>query len=106
LRALAVSSAKRSAALPDVPTTVEAGFPNSHYEFWLGLFVPAKTPRDIVERLHAEVRKALAVPEVQKKLRALGGEPMAMTPAEFDAFIRNAVAMNRELAKAAGIKLN
>jgi tripartite-type tricarboxylate transporter receptor subunit TctC len=105
LRALAVSSAKRSAALPDVPTTVEAGFPNSHYEFWLGLFVPAKTPRDIVERLHQEARKALALPDVRKKLGALGGEPMTMTPSEFDAFIRGAVAMNRELAKAAGIKL-
>ena len=60
VRALAVSSLKRSPALPDIPTTLEAGFPNSEYVFWIGVFAPASTPRDIISRLHAEITKALA----------------------------------------------
>ncbi|MBX9776493.1 MAG: tripartite tricarboxylate transporter substrate binding protein [Xanthobacteraceae bacterium] len=105
LSALAVSSARRSTSLPDVPTTIEAGYPNSDYEFWLGFFLPAKTPRDIVERLYQEIRKAKDHPEVKAKLAASGGEPMDMTPAEFQDYIRKSVAMNHVLAKAAGIKL-
>jgi tripartite-type tricarboxylate transporter receptor subunit TctC len=105
LRALAVSSSKRASALPDVPTTVEAGYPNSEYDFWLGFFLPAKTPRDIVERLHQEIRKAKEHPDVKAKLAASGGEPMDMTPAQFQDYIRKSVEMNRVLAKAAGIKL-
>ena len=104
LLALAVWSSRRASALPDVPTTVEAGYPNSDYDFWIGFFVPAKTPRDIVDRLYQEVRKAKEKPEVQARFKTLGGEPMEMTPAEFDALVRNSVAMNRELAKAAGIQ--
>ncbi len=105
LLALAVSSSRRASALPDVPTTVEAGYPDSHYDFWLGFFVPSKTPRDIVERLYREIRTAKEHPEVKAKLAAAGGEPIEMTPAEFDALIRKSVEMNRGLAKAAGIKL-
>ena len=104
LLALAVSSSKRASALPDVPTTVEAGYPNSNYDFWIGFFLPAKTPRDIVETLYQEIRKAKEKPDMQAKFKALGGEPMDMTPAKFDVLIRDSVAMNRELAKAAGIK--
>jgi tripartite-type tricarboxylate transporter receptor subunit TctC len=104
LLGLAVSSAKRASALPDVPTTIEAGYPNSDYEFWLGFFMPAKTPRDIVERLYQEIRKAKDHPEVKAKLAASGGEPMDMTPAAFQDYIRKSVAMNHVLAKAAGIK--
>jgi len=103
LSALAVSSSRRSTVLPDVPTTIEAGFPNSEYEFWLGFFLPAKTPRDIVERLYQEIRKAKEHPDVKAKLAASGGEPMDMTPAEFQNYIRQSVAMNHALAKAAGI---
>jgi tripartite-type tricarboxylate transporter receptor subunit TctC len=103
LAALAVSSSRRSTVLPDVPTTIEAGFANSEYEFWLGFFLPAKTPRDIVERLYQEIRKAKEHPDVKAKLAASGGEPMDMTPGEFQDYVGNAVAMNRELAKAAGI---
>jgi tripartite-type tricarboxylate transporter receptor subunit TctC len=105
LSALAVSSSRRSTALPDVPTTIEAGFPNSEYEFWLGFFLPAKTPRDIVERLYQEIHKAKEHPDVKAKLAASGGEPMDMTPAQFQDYIRQSVEMNRALAKAAGIKL-
>ncbi len=104
LAALAVSSARRSTALPEVPTTVEAGYPNSDYEFWLGFFLPAKTPPDIVERLYQEIRKAKEHPDVKAKLAASGGEPMDMTPAQFQDYIRQSVEMNRNLAKAAGIK--
>jgi tripartite-type tricarboxylate transporter receptor subunit TctC len=104
LLGLAVSSSKRASALPNIPTTVEAGYPNSTYDFWIGFFLPAKTPRDVVEKLYQEIRKAKEKPEVQAKFKALGGEPMEMTPGEFDGLIRESVAMNRELAKAAGIK--
>jgi tripartite-type tricarboxylate transporter receptor subunit TctC len=106
LNAVAVSSSKRAAALPNVPTTIEAGYPNSDYNFWVGMFVPVKTPRDIVEKLYQETRKALALKSVQDKLAALGGEPMAMTPAEWDKFLQAEIAMNAELVKAAGIKPN
>ena len=99
-----MSSARRSTALPEVPTTIEAGFPNSEYEFWLGFFLPAKTPRDIVERLYQEIRKAKEHPDVKAKLAASGGEPMDMTPAQFQDYIGKSVEMNRVLAKAAGIK--
>ncbi len=105
LLALAVSSSKRASALPDVPTTVEAGFPNSDYDFWIGFFLPAKTPREIVERLYQEITKAKESPDVKAKLTALGGEPMDMTPAQYDDYVRQSVEMNRALAKAAGIKL-
>jgi tripartite-type tricarboxylate transporter receptor subunit TctC len=104
LSALAVSSARRSTSLPEVPTTIEAGYPNSDYEFWLGFFLPAKTPPAIVDRLYQEIRKAKDHPEVKAKLAAAGGEPMDMTPAEFQDYIRKSVEMNHVLAKAAGIK--
>ena len=106
LNAIAVSSSKRAAALPEVPTTVEAGYPNSDYNFWVGMFVPVKTPRDIVNRLYEETRKVLALKSVQDKLSALGGEPMAMTPTEWDKFLHAEIAMNANLVKAAGIKPN
>ncbi len=106
LRALAVSSSKRASALPDVPTTLEAGFANSDYNFWIGMFVPVKTPRDVVERLYGETRKVVEMPSVRDKLASLGGEPMAMTQPEFDRFLRDEIAMNAALVKAAGIRGN
>jgi tripartite-type tricarboxylate transporter receptor subunit TctC len=106
LNALAVSRSKRAAALPDVPTTIEAGYPNSDYNFWIGMFVPAKTPRDIIDKLYEATRKAMALKSVQDKLSALGGEPMSMTPAEWDKFLQSEIAMNAALVKAAGIKPN
>jgi len=106
LKALAVSSSKRAAALPDLPTTLEAGYANSDYNFWIGMFAPAHTPRDIVERLNQETLKLLGTAAVREKLATLGGEPMAMTPAAFDVFIKDEIAMNAALVKAAGIKAN
>ena len=104
LLALAVSSSQRASALPDVPTTVEAGYPDSNYDFWIGFFLPAKTPRDIVERLYQEIRKAKENPDIKAKFATLGGEPMDMTPAQYDDYVRKSVEMNRKLAKAAGIQ--
>jgi tripartite-type tricarboxylate transporter receptor subunit TctC len=104
LSALAVNSAKRSAALPEVPTTQEAGFNNAEYPTWFGLFLPARTPREIVDKLHRETVKALQEPKVRDKLAALGFDPMVMTPSEFDAFVLKDIAVNAALVKAVGLK--
>jgi tripartite-type tricarboxylate transporter receptor subunit TctC len=103
---LAVSSAKRSSALPAVPTTLESGLADSDYNYWMGMFVPAKTPREIVERLYQETQKALRLPAVVEKFGPQGIEPMPMTPAEFDALIKKEIAINVALVKAAGLKFN
>ena len=97
--ALAVSTAKRAPALPDVPSVVEAGYPNAEYLFWGGIAVPAKTPRAIIDRLHAETQKALAVPAVQERLATLGVEPKPMTVDEFGKFYRDDVAAIVKLAR-------
>jgi len=106
LNALAVSSSKRALALPEVPTTIEAGYPNSDYNFWIGMWVPVKTPREVIDRLSAETRKVLDLPDVQQKMLALGNEPAKMTTAEFDKFFQSEIALNGALVKAAGIKPN
>lgn len=106
LLALAAGSSKRSSALPDVSTTIEAGFPNSDYNFWTGMFVPAKTPRNVVNRLHQETVKALQANEVRERLAKLGTEPMPLTPEEFDKLIREELVANAALVKAAGIEGN
>jgi tripartite-type tricarboxylate transporter receptor subunit TctC len=103
---LAVSSAKRSPTLPDLPTTLEAGYKDSDFNYWNGMLVPAKTPRAIVDRLYSETTKALALPEVQQKLAAQGVEPAPMTPSEIDAMIRREIALNLKIAKEAGLKFN
>jgi tripartite-type tricarboxylate transporter receptor subunit TctC len=103
LRALAVSNTQRALALPDVPTTVEAGFPDSDFDFWVGLFVPKQTPRDIVGKLHQETVKALHNPATKDKLAKLGVEPMVMQPEDFDARIAKETGIAATLAKAAGI---
>lgn len=105
LTALAVGTATRSPQLPNVPTTIESGYPNSEFVFWVGLFAPSATPRPIIDRLNAEALKALASPEIKEKLELLGAEPMPMTPAAFDAFVRSEVARMAVVVKAAGIKV-
>ena len=102
--ALAVGSTKRSLALPKLPTTLEAGVPNSDYNFWVGMFAPAKTPRETVNRLHQETSKALHSPDVREKLARLGAEPMEYDPEQFNAYIREEIAANAALVKAAGIR--
>src|SRR5262249_61640237 len=104
LGALAVSGLKRSPALPDVPSTLEAGYPNSDYALWVGLFVPAKTPRPIVERLNAETLKALQDPALRERLAALDVEPMPLSPEQFDAYIKTEIETQAALAKAAGLQ--
>jgi tripartite-type tricarboxylate transporter receptor subunit TctC len=103
---LAVSSAKRTSALPDVPTTLEEGLADSDYNYWMGMLVPAKTPRDIVDRLYRETQKALRHPNVVEKFAPQGIEPLPLTPAEFDALIRKEIDINIALVKAAGLKFN
>lgn len=106
LLALAVTTRKRSSALPDVQTTIEAGYPDSDYTFWNGMLVPAKTPRAIVERLYAQTQKVLQLPAVIEKLKPQGVEPMPLTPTEFDALIAKEIESNIALVKAAGLKFN
>jgi tripartite-type tricarboxylate transporter receptor subunit TctC len=103
---LAVSTAKRSSILPEVPTNEEAGIPNSDYTFWNGILVAAKTPNDIVQRLHAETMKVLAQPAVAERLKPQGLEPLPLKPAEFDALIAQEIETNKAIVKAAGLKFN
>jgi tripartite-type tricarboxylate transporter receptor subunit TctC len=105
LVALVVNSTRRVAALPDLPTTQEAGYADAEYPIWFGLFLPAKTPREIVDRLHAETTRTLESPKVRERLVAMGVEPMAMTPQEFDAMVQKEVAINAALVKRIGLKL-
>jgi len=105
LQALAVGTAQRSPLLPEVPTTTEAGYAQSEYVFWVALLAPAATPRAIIERLNAEALKALASPEVREKLTVLGAEPMPMSPAAFDAFIKSEAARMSQVVKSAGIQV-
>lgn len=104
LTALAVSSSKRASALPEAPTTMEAGLTGSTYDFWVGLFLPAKTPPGIIARLHRETAKALQLPLIQQRLAAMGVEPMPMSQEQFDKYFRDDVAASAKLVKAANIQ--
>jgi len=106
LVALAVSGLQRSSSLPEVPTTLEAGYPNSDYALWVGVFVPVKTPRAIVDRLHQEAMKALREPSLRERLAVLDVEPMPLSPTEFDAYVKNEIAVQGAVAKAAGLQPN
>jgi len=103
LVALAVGSPKRASALPQVPTTAEAGVPGSEFNFWIGMMVPAKTPKDIVNRLHDEVVKALATAEVKERFVTLGVDAWTMRPDQFEVYIRDEIKSNAVLVKAAGL---
>ena len=104
LVALAVGSPKRASALPQVPTTAEAGVPGSEFNFWIGMMAPGKTPRDIVTRLHDEVVKALNTPEVKERFAALGADAWTLSPEQFDAYIKDEIKSNAVLVKAAGLQ--
>jgi tripartite-type tricarboxylate transporter receptor subunit TctC len=103
---LAVGSTRRSSVLPDLPTTLEAGIPNSDYNFWVGMAVPAKIPRSIVAKLHQNTMKALQAPDLTERMAKLGAEQMLMTPQQFDAYIKAEIGTNAVLVKAAGIQVN
>jgi tripartite-type tricarboxylate transporter receptor subunit TctC len=92
--------------LPDVPTTLELGYPDSDYIFWNGMLAPAKTPRSIVERLHEETMKLLRQPAMAERLKPQGIEPMPISPVQFDRLIAKEVESNQALVKAAGLKFN
>ena len=104
VRALVVSTPKRAADLPDVPTPVEIGLKDADSVIWFGVFAPVKTPREVVEKLHVAGNKVLADPAMQTSLKKLGIEPMPMKPAEMDDLVKRETAANLELIKAAGIK--
>jgi tripartite-type tricarboxylate transporter receptor subunit TctC len=104
VRALLVSTPKRVADLPDVPTPLEAGLKNADSAIWFGMLVPSKTPRDIVEKLHGAGVKVLTDPAMQDSLKKLGVEAMPMSPKEMDDLLVRETAANIELIKAAGIK--
>jgi len=104
LVALAVGTPKRSSALPDVPTTLEAGFAESDYTFWVGMFVPAKTPADVVNRLHAETIKVLNSVVVRERLEFLGAEGTPMPQAQFATLVKTEAASVAALIKQVGMK--
>ena len=106
LLGLAVGSTKRSSALPDLQTTVEAGVPNSDYNFWVGMAVPAKTLSGVIAKLHQNTAKTLQAADITERMAKLGGEQMLMTPREFDVYIKNEISTNAALVKAAKIAVN
>jgi tripartite-type tricarboxylate transporter receptor subunit TctC len=104
LRALAVSSSKRSPALPEVPTTGEAGVKGADAPLWFGVWGPAGVPAEVVGKINADVRKALADPAVKEKLANLGNDAMDMSPQEFARFVRSEIDDYQRVVRAAGIK--
>ncbi len=101
MRALAVSTAKRSPTLPDVPTVSEAGLPGFVFDFWIGMLAPAKTPKPIINKLNAEVAKLLQMPDVKERLAKLGADPLPMSPDQFDAYIKDEFATLGAVMKSA-----
>jgi tripartite-type tricarboxylate transporter receptor subunit TctC len=103
VRALLVSTQKRVADLPDVPAAPETGLKNADSAIWFGVFMPAKTPRDIIDKFHAAGEKVLADPAMQESLKKLGVEALPMSPKEMDDLMKREIAANTEVIKAAGI---
>jgi tripartite-type tricarboxylate transporter receptor subunit TctC len=104
LLALAVNGTVRTPSLPDVPTTRELGFTDAEYPIWFGLFVPAKTPPDVVERLRDETVKALQSTKVRERFSALAVDPLLMPATDFATFVQNEIALNTALVQKVGIK--
>ena len=104
LRALAVTSKSRSAAVPDIPTVAESGFPDFEASSWFGLLGPADLPRDIVAKLQGEVVRVLKIPEIRDKLIAQGADPVGSSPEEFAAYIRGETAKWSKVVKSSGAK--
>lgn len=104
LRALAIASEKRSALLPDVPTFDEAGILNIRSDTWIGLAAPANTPSDFIGLVNGHIKELLKTEEIQKKISALGADPVGLGPAEFNAVIHRELARFEGLARRANIK--
>jgi len=105
-RPLAVTSAQRSPELPDVPTIAELGYPAAEMTTWYGLFVTGGTPKPIVDRLHAELARVLQLPDVQARLRGLGGEPGNLTVEQFSEMNRREFERFGKLIKSANIRID
>jgi len=105
VRALAITGKERSPLVPDVPTVVEAGVPNYVYYVWFGLWAPKQTPKPIVEKLYAAAQKALADPDVKKRITADGGVPLSMPLAEIEPFVKSEIAKWADVIKRAGIQV-
>lgn len=104
LQALSVSTKARASTLPEVPTSIEAGLPDSDYTLWVGMIVPSATPSAVVQKLNEEARKALASPELRERMAKLGADPMPMTPEAFNAYIRSEMDVAARIVKVAGLK--
>ncbi len=105
LRALAVTGAKRSPALPDVPTIAEAGVPGADFISWNGVHVPARTPRATIAKLHAELDRLLKLPELRERMQTLGLEPAGGTPEAFAAFVKADIARWARVIKESGVRV-
>jgi tripartite-type tricarboxylate transporter receptor subunit TctC len=106
LQALAVSGSNRSPSLPDVPTIAEAGYPEATYNFWVGLFLPSKTPAPIMDRLYKETAEVLKNPVLKERFVRIGADPLPLDRAGFTKMIQDEFALNTKVAKAAGVKGN
>ena len=104
LVALAVSTGKRSGALKDVPTVAESGLPGYDYSLWVGMFAPAGTPADVIDKIAADVARVTQSADARDRLATLGAEAMPMSTAEFRRFVRDEIAIAAKVIKAAGIK--
>ncbi len=105
VRALAITSKKRSTLMPELPTVDEAGVPGYEYHTWFGLWAPKSTPQPIIQKLHDEVRKALAEPSIQQRIAATAGDPSDMALKDIDPFVKAEIAKWAEVVKRAGIKV-
>jgi tripartite-type tricarboxylate transporter receptor subunit TctC len=106
LRALAMGSPARSSMMPDVPTTVELGYPNSDYNFWIGALVSSKVPRETVLRLNREFNTAVNAPDIRERYAKIGTDPLTMSVSQFEALIARELEANARIVKEAGIKSN
>ncbi|CAG9168849.1 hypothetical protein LMG23992_01323 [Cupriavidus laharis] len=104
LRALAVTTAKRTGSLPDIPTVAESGLPGYAFDSWFGILAPAGTPKEIVDTLNAEIGKALAAPDVREKLAVQGAEPRTSTPQEFASYIQAEIGKLAPIVRQSGVK--
>ena len=104
LQALSVSTKSRASTLPEVPTSIEAGLPDSDYTLWVGMIAPAATPAAIVKKLNEEALKALATPELKERMAKLGADPFPMSPEAFNAYIRSEMEVAARIVKAANLK--
>ena len=104
LQALSVSTKVRASTLPQVPTSIEAGLPDSDYTLWVGMIVPSATPAAVVKILHDEALKALATPELKERMAKLGAEAFTMSPDEFNTYIKTEMETAARIVKAANLK--